>query len=304
MCVGYNAVHNQNQNQNKQSSSYCLAEGAPKSKRRRPPIFGKTIPLITSRGLVTNYNATSGDNDNAPPPTTTTTAVPTEDISNRSDCPLCKKFGSGPCGDTFKTWLACTDTHPGKDATTGEPIHLGKCSDLADTLAVCLDQHQEYYIKYDDDEKENDGGATHDETTTNTNTQELKDAWNDFVHNMEDRIASNTYKLQPYPQDINPTIQVRTESASGAAFFKPENSKNNGQPLLAAYLLDDSNGSVVIAAGSKDDMDMGGTLGCVLQFKVGNGMQSVTVRAIYDTAGGGESMDDIEIFSGVYKLIP
>ncbi|KAL7540006.1 hypothetical protein ACHAXR_010350 [Thalassiosira sp. AJA248-18] len=237
-------------------------------KRRRPPIFGSSIPKITTRGLVTSSGGTS---------------IP--DITDREDCPMCKKFGSGPCGEVFKKWLACTDEHPGKDAA-GEPLHLSNCSDFAEKLAVCLDTNDEYYSKNDDNNKQK-----HDANNDTETDQELKDAWKDFVHSMEAGIASGEYNILPYPENINPKMEVRLANRTGAAFFVPE---KDGQPLIAAYILD-NNGSV-IAAGSKDDMDMG-SLGCVLQFKVADGMKSATSRAIYDN-----EKDDIDIFSRTMLL--
>lgn len=210
------------------------------------------------------------------------TTIPNDIIADREDCPLCKKFGSGPCGETFKRWLACTDDHPGKDAS-GEPLHLSKCSDLAEHLAKCLDENSEYYEK-------NDAKEVLDSTTDKDG--ELKHAWKQFVDDMEGSIASGKYNMLPFPEGINPNVEVRLATRTGAAFFSPE---DDGRPLVAAYILDD-NGSV-IAAGSKDDMDMG-TLGCVLQFKLSDTtMKSASVRAVYDTEN-----DDVAIYSQTTQL--
>ena len=243
-------------------SSYCLAEAAPsRPKRRRPPIFGSTIPKITTRGMVTNNNATAAD------------------ISDRDNCPMCKKFGSGPCGELFKLWLACTDKHPGKDAS-GEPLHLNKCSDFAENLAECLDANSEYY----DDRNESDKKG--EDANASERDERLKNEWSNFVNEMEDGIASGKYNVLPFPEKMNPKVEVRLDTSVGAAFFVSE---NDGQPLVAAYIMDDSGG--VIAAGSIKDMDMG-SLGCVLQFNVSKGMRSATARAIYD-----REVDDVVIFT-------
>jgi len=205
------------------------------------------------------------------------------DIADREDCPLCKKFGSGPCGEVFKRWLACTDEHPGKDAS-GEPLHLSKCADFADTLAHCLESNTEYYTKYDEEHNNIQDEPTEKE-------KDLKDAWKEFVDEMEDGIASGKYNLLPYPEEINPKMQVQLASRTGAAFFVP---KKDGHPIIAAYILDDDGN--VVAAGSKEDMDMGG-LGCVLQFKVSEGMKSTIGRAVYDTPN-----DDVLVFSRTMML--
>ena len=249
--------------------SHCLMEAAGSPKRRRPPIFGSSIPKITTRGLVTNSSDTT---------------IP-DDITDREDCPLCKKFGSGPCGEVFKRWLACTDKHPGKDAS-GEPLHLSKCSDFAEKLAECLDVNSEYYTKNDHDNKD----QNQDEKATEKD-KELKDAWREFVNEMEDGVTSGKYSLLPYPEKLNPKMEVQLASRTGASFFVPE---KDGHPIIAAYVLDESGG--VIAAGSREDMDMGG-LGCVLQFKILDGMKSATSRAIYDTAN-----DDVLIFSRTMSM--
>eukprot|EP00571_Detonula_confervacea_P004801 CAMPEP_0172317570 /NCGR_PEP_ID=MMETSP1058-20130122/32021_1 /TAXON_ID=83371 /ORGANISM="Detonula confervacea, Strain CCMP 353" /LENGTH=263 /DNA_ID=CAMNT_0013032161 /DNA_START=244 /DNA_END=1035 /DNA_ORIENTATION=- len=260
MCVGV-LMHTS-------TSSRCSMEAAQSSrpKRRRPPNFGATIPKITTRGLVTESDTSIPDN-----------------IADREDCPLCKKFGSGPCGEIFKQWLACTDKHPGKDAS-GEPIHLSKCTDLAENLAECLDENTEYYTDNDNNNQDQDANTAEKD-------RELKDAWREFVNDMEDGIASGKYNVLPFPGKINPKIEVRLATETGAAFFVPE---KDGQPIVAAYILDD-NGNV-IAAGSRDDMDMEG-LGCVLQFKVLHDMKSATGRAIYDNEN-----DDVAIFSRTMLL--
>lgn len=258
------------------ASTYCSMEAAtsknngPKPRRRRPPVFGTTIPKITTRGLVTTNN----DDGNAIP-----------DVADREDCPLCKKFGSGPCGEVFKRWLTCTDKNPGKDAS-GEPLHLTKCSDFAETLAECLEENSEYYSK--DDNNINDQDKKLDSSEKNG---QLKDSWKDFVNEMEDSIASGKYDISPFPESIKPKVEVRLATRTGAAFFMPV---KEGQPLIAAYILDDDGN--VIAAGSKDDMDMGG-LGCVLQFNASKGMKAATSRAIYDTES-----DGVAVFSRMTLL--
>lgn len=217
-------------------------------RRKRPPKFGTLIPSITTRGI-----STSRINTN-------------EMMSDRDDCPMCKKFGSGPCGDVFKRWLDCTDDNPGND-DNGEPMHLSQCSDLAAKLSKCLDDHQEYYIRYDDENKHEISKDENDE---------LKEAWSEFVTETEDQINAHVYKLEEFPAEIAPTIQVRLESNSGAAYFKNKNL--DGAAIIVAYIMDDK-GSV-LAAGSKEDMDMG-EFGCILQFDLSTSMKSATCRAIY-----------------------
>lgn len=232
------------------------------ARRRRPPTFGPSLPTLTARGA-----ATRGASDASAP----------EDIAERADCPLCKKFGAGPCGSVFRRWLACTDLHPGKNSG-GEPRHLSECSDFAEKLAECLEVHTDYYATSDSDTPDSDHERQHQETGQTEGASQ--EAWTDFVKDTADGIAAGTYALLPYPESLTPKVEVRLASRTGAAFFVPD---KDGDSIVAAYLLDDK--GVVIAAGSKGDMDMG-SHGCVLQFKVAAGMKSTTSYAIYDTENG------------------
>lgn len=213
----------------------------------------------------------------------TTTSIETVD---REDCPLCKKFGSGPCGKVFQQWLSCTDANPGKDES-GEPLHLTKCAIFAEKLAVCIDTNAEYYAN-----DENDGST---EDVDATNNSELKYAWSDFVREMEDGIKGHQYKLQSFPEKLQPTIHVKLSSKMGASYFKHQ--MENGASIISAYILDDRGN--VLAAGAKDDMDMGSRFGCVLRFEVSDRMQSATCRAIYDE----ESGSDVTVYSKTF-LVP
>lgn len=195
---------------------------------------------------------------------------------------MCKKFGSGPCGGIFKRWLDCTDRNPGKDAD-GQPMHLSKCTEFAIKLSKCLDDHADFYIAYDDKHK-------HDK---DEGEETLRDAWSQFVSDTEEQISSHVYKLMEFPKNISPIIQVRLETKTGAAYFKPET--GDGRSIIAAYIIDDSGN--VMAAGAKDDMDMGNQLGCVLIFELPDGIKSATCRAIYDD-------DDVVTIFSKNALVP
>ena len=229
------------------------SSGGPGRRRRRPTTFGAAVPHVTQRGL-----ARDGARD----------AATSDDLAEREGCPLCRKFGAGPCGDVFRRWLTCTDRNPGKNAA-GEPRHLVACADFAEKLAGCLEAHADHY-------------ANSDEEHPGTEQKEgaRQEAWTAFAEDMAEGIADGTFDLRPYPDALRPNIQVRSASRTGAAYFVPE---QNGDMIVAAYILDE-NGSVV-AAGSKEDMDMG-QHGCVLQFEVADGMTSATAYAVYDTPNG------------------
>ena len=243
------------------SQPLASCSGGPGARsRRRPPVFGPTVPRITSRGIVTtlpgdaplfNGELKHGDQD---------------------DCPMCRKFSKGPCGDRFKKWLACTDSHPGKDAQ-GEPLHLQKCSDLAQSLAECLGRNEDYYTR--DEEEE--------EPPTSTSKPNVEQ-WKVFANNMEAGIESLKYTVTDFPSETMPRVQISSRgSGAGAVFFSSEDVKRLS--IIAAYILDEQ--GELIAAGSKHDMELE-ALGCVLQFKISNGLKAVTIRTIYDSENEGD----------------
>ena len=241
-------------------SYHCLSEPQQtlKRRRKRPPLFGSTIPTITKRGIKTGLGSSAED--------LTSTEI---DIDDREDCPMCKKFGSGPCGEIFKRWLNCTDEYPGKDSA-GEPLHLTKCIGLAEELGKCLDNHADHYSSKDNKEEEDKRyQQTHDHT--------LKEAWSDFVMEIEHGIKSKKYATSPFSEKYNPSMQFKPSSRTCAAIFAPD---INGASIVAAYIIDENDS--LLAAGSKEDMDMG-SFGCVLQFDVPDATKSVTCRVIYDT---------------------
>jgi len=259
MCVGMYVA--------KSKSYHCMAEASQiqnnARRRKRPPTFGSTVPTITKRGITTG---TDLGND-----------IASVAVDDREDCPMCKKFGSGPCGDIFKRWLNCTDKHPGKDAN-GEPLHLTHCVDLAEKLGECLDTHADHYTS-----KDNEEDIKQQEKARSKETDELKSAWSEFVSEMEEGIRTNTFTTLPFPEKYSPSMQFKPSSKSGAAIFAPE---IDGASIITAYIIDDDDN--VFAAGSKEDMDMG-SFGCVLQFDlVDETMKSATCRAIYDS-------DDVDV---------
>ncbi len=251
MCVGMSIT--------KSKSFHCMAEASPYQnnntrRRRRPPTFGSTIPTITKRGITTDIGKD----------------ITSETAGDREDCPMCKKFGSGPCGDIFKTWLDCTDKHPGKGAN-GEPLHLTKCLDLAEKLGECLDTHADHYTSTGNEDKQQ-------EQAKSQKTDQLKSAWSEFVSEMEDGVRTKAFATSSFPEKCIPSCQFKPSSKTGAAIFATD---IDGAPIIAAYILDDNDN--VLAAGSKEDMDMG-RFGCVLQFELlDETIKSVTCRAIYDS---------------------
>ena len=166
-------------------------------------------------------------------------------------------------------------------------MHLTSCAEFAEKLAACLVSNTEYYEKYD---AQNNEGH---EKNQRDNTEELKGAWKEFVHEMENGIKTHKYSTTPFPKNNQPKMEVRLSSRMGAAFFASE--MECGSTLIAAYILDQDGN--VLAAGSREDMDME-SLGCVLQFDVPAGLNSASGRAIYDTG------DDPVIIYSKTMMVP
>jgi hypothetical protein len=268
LCVGMSMM--------KSNSYRCMAEANPQQspnirRRKRPPTFGSAIPAITKRGIKTG-------------PGGELASVVGDD--REEDCPMCKKFGSGPCGDIFKQWLNCTDKHPGKDAA-GEPLHLTHCLEFAEKLGECLDTHADHYSSNDheEDTKQHQKAQSQDTIT-------LKTAWGEFVSEMEDGIKANKFTTSPFPDKHNPSMHFKPNSKTGAAIFAPD---VDGASIITAYIIDENNN--VLAAGSKEDMDMG-SFGCVLQFDIMDDVKSATCRAIYDS-----DENDLTVFTRT-MLVP
>lgn len=256
-------------------SYHCLSEPQQtlNRRRKRPPVFGSTIPTITKRGIKTGLGSTED---------LASTEIDIDD--RREDCPMCKKFGSGPCGEIFKRWLNCTDKYPGKDLA-GEPLHLTKCKDLAEELGKCLDDHADHYSSKDNEEDKKRNQQTHDHT--------LKDACSDFVMEIEHGIKSKKYVTSPFSEKYNPSMQFKPSSKTCAAIFAPS---MNGASIIAAYIIDENDN--LLAAGSKEDMDMG-SFGCVLQFDVPDATKIVTCRVIYDCD---KDDGDVNIFTRTMRV--
>jgi hypothetical protein len=177
--------------------------------------------------------------------------------------------------------MACTDANPGKDETTGEDLHLTKCAELAENLAVCLGQNAEEYsgpIEYDDDLEVNDKGDG--AGSGDIPVKDLADAWLELIADLESSSSTNSRK--PYPSGISPELEVRPSSGWGVGAFAPTDGRD--EPLVLAYLKDQS-GSVLAAGSGQDLKESGG----YLRFQLDKEVESITACAIY----GGEEDDPI-----------
>ena len=190
----------------------------------------------------------------------------------KDDCPICRKYSKGPCGQLFTEWMACTDANPGKDETTGEELHLTKCSALAERLAECLGEHADEYsgpLEYEDD-----GGNDNDENDQSIEIpiKDLADAWLELIADLES--SSSTNSKRPFPAEFSPELEVRPSSGWGVGAFAPTD--DSDEPLILAYLKDQT--GTVLAAGSGEDLNESG--GCLL-FQLHKNTETVTACAIY-----------------------
>lgn len=191
-------------------------------------------------------------------------------MSNREDCPVCKKFSQGPCGAMFREWMACTDQYPGPNPDNQEEDwHLSKCMHLAKPLSACLEEHQAHYAEMDVFAEDDD------------DERELMDAWSNVISEVE---VSREAVSFPSP----PNVQIRLANRTGMASFDYSLSDKN---IIMAYVRDDETGEL-LAAGSSDDLwDYKGK--GILRLSFGPSCKSVTVFALY----GDEHGNDI-----LYKL--
>ena len=182
--------------------------------------------------------------------------------NEKEDCPICKKYSQGPCGDLFIQWLACTDKH-----RTSENSHIDKCASFAGPLAECLKIHE---VLYDNIQVYND------EPTPIG----LQDEWVKVVKEVD---ASN--KSQAFPSHLKPTLEYRLEIGTGIAGFVMK--YNETQPIIMACIKDSSTGDL-LAAGSMADLFEYEGRG-VLKLVIPASTNAVTVSALYD--GGDDNHD-------------
>jgi hypothetical protein len=209
---------------------------------RTPSRFGRSI-VLTGAGQQRQQSSSS--------------SLSHVDTSNKDDCPVCKKFSQGPCGEIFKTWMACTDEYPGKNPDhPNEAWHLSKCQHLAMPLGACLEKHESYYDELDiyaDDDDED----------------QLMDAWNKVISDVE-----ATCSTVPFPSA--PELQIKLSNNTGMASFEYGFS---GQKIVMTYVRDDNSGEL-LAAGSRDDLWSYKGKG-ILRLAIPPSCTSVTAYALY-----------------------
>lgn len=241
---------------------------------RGPPRYGKKIPLYLlprrdfSGGSSTNNS--DGDSSLVPSggtPSETILSVPKED---RGDCPLCKKYSKGPCGELFKKWLECLDKNEGNEIN---------CDVLMAPLDKCLKKNEAYYDKislYDDND---------DEKTI--------EKWKEFIEEME---GEATTIIRDFDKETEPEMQLRLERQMGAAMFR---SKIGNKILLLAYVKD-QDGNILGAGSSEELYSFQGQL--VLKFGADESCKDVIAHGLYGNEDDDDTENDIIIFRKMERM--
>mmetsp|Transcript_23557 Transcript_23557/g.67860 ORF Transcript_23557/g.67860 Transcript_23557/m.67860 type:complete len:326 (+) Transcript_23557:47-1024(+) len=254
----------------------CRLEGdetnGGRRKPRPPPRFTRHVPHLKTNSRTGCRSFSSSR----------ISAIGHQKKAKEDDCPICRKYSKGPCGQLFTEWMACTDANQGKDEATEEELHLSKCSKLAEKLAECLGRHAEEYsgpLEYDDDDNnvgENDDGGQGEDIPI----KDLANAWLELIADLESSSSKNFTKH--FPADICPELEVRPSSGWGVGAFAPADHRE--ESLVLAYLKDQS--GTVLAAGSGQDLQESGGY---LRFELHKDVESITACAIY----GGKEDDPI-----------
>jgi len=232
-------------------------------------------------GLRRNSSRTScaaNNNNNTPPPrfgmsvryksssSGASSTIPSITATEEEDCPICRKYSQGPCGELFKTWLKCTEDHKGVHPTTKEELHLSKCSHLATPLGECLETHKDFYDNlnvYNDEEEE----------------EELHKEWTSVVREVEKSAKDSVYE---FPDSLTPELQIRPSNNTGMAAFV-FNHGENSKPLTLCYVKDAHSGEL-LAAGSLQDLWEWQDKYGVLKLRIPPTTQAITACALYDDA--------------------
>lgn len=173
-----------------------------------------------------------------------------------ADCPICEKYGNGPCGPYFWNWWNCTEENTQDFAD--------KCSGQFLKFQTCVDRHM-----------------TTDSmplTTNNNNKEEGDDvaqAWDRFV---TEELAS--IPREHFPNELEPDVTLSFNNRLGEiAFF----SHNGDMHLVAAIIRrnDGPAGTTVIAASAATDMvEEDGKR--ILAFLTPPGVKNISILAIYE----------------------
>ena len=164
----------------------------------------------------------------------------------RSDCPICDKYGNGPCGSFFWKWLDCTEKYPDDCATE-------RCKEEFSLFKQCADKHLADDSMFAD---KDEGTAV---------------VWERFV----DEELSSTPHLE-FPDMLKPRV-IHTKDSGEISFVDNDGSRS----LLAGIVQrNDNKKDVISAAASPDMMDRQNFK--ILSFTKPSNVDGIRVFAVYE----------------------
>lgn len=207
-----------------------------------PPRYGPTIPYHIRRNGTTaptkkkEMEPISSSFSKSLESTTSSTTK----THPKKECPLCKKYSSGPCGKSFQQWMDCIDSNPNQEH---------ECDDLLQNFSSCLEQHKEHYDAIDVSEL---GQREQD-----PNEQENSEAWEAFLQELE---REGTVEYRPFPKGAEPEMQIRFQKMAGAVSFPSSIIEKKGmwgsagptKQLIMAYVKDQND--ALLGSGSVEDL--------------------------------------------------
>lgn len=170
---------------------------------------------------------------------------------SREDCPLCQKFGTGPCGELFYKWLDCTDEDP-EYATS-------RCASQFDRFQECLEREEKYYAKdlvnddIDDDSENTDGS--------------IRSAWEDLIREDLEGVKRQDFPAPMLPQIVPAGERLRLTFVAESLV------------LVFVHQMDE-----LVSAGSKADLiptDDGCKLSLEFLLSIDDG-DGVRISAVYE----------------------
>ena len=244
------------------SKSFCSATNTHRNPNVKiPPRFGVVIPTHLLPKDKRSLTTISTERD-----TRNNLDEISQSSSKRNDCPMCKKYSQGPCGEIFTSWLSCIDSNTGTEQ---------KCDEFVKEFKICLEQHNDFYEKIDayGESKDNEDGSI--------------EKWKSFIDDLEQDASFRMFDEED--KDYQPDMQVRMKSKMGAVMFHP----NMNEDILLLVYVKDQNGNI-LGAGSVDELfywneeddddenGQGGNEGkFILRFRVAVDTSSVTAYALY-----------------------
>lgn len=206
-----------------------------------------------------------------PPPlwrSFSTATTPLDDIPvlYDDDCPLCAKYGSGPCGGLFRHWWTCTET--AKEGGAEETDVASQCAAEFERLQKCLDDHSDHYdaILVVDNEQQ-------DEQEERDNT--VQDAWETMI-----RDELSNAPREEFPSHLQAPLRNRIKTGQATVSLVAEH-------LVLAFVQQTnlSDGSkTLLAAGAKQDfyVDPCDKERITVPFAVSATLSPIVVSAVYE----------------------